>query len=124
MSELASTLDPTVVVAVLPVETTVAIAAVIVAALAAFIAFMTYLAFGPHNRQLQDDASPVGEARSATDDPDAEAVEERKDASGSDPETDPVAGAGAEPGTEPGTETDGVSSAPGGGSSSGSPEGG
>ena len=103
--------DPTVAVVPLQTDVTVAITAVVTVALAGSIAFLLYLAFGPHNQLLEDEVSPAGEAQSAVEDPDPAEVEERKD----------VSEGQAEPGAG---ETDGTSSPRSDGPGSGSPESG
>ena len=71
----------------LQIDVTLVLGALVILALAGFVAFMIYLAFGSHARGLTDDASAVGRAESAAERPDPAEREERTDESGS-PESD------------------------------------
>ena len=72
----------------LQIDVTLVLGALVSLALAGFVAFMIYLAFGSHSPGLTDDVTPDGQAESAAERPDPAERDERTDEAGAPEATD------------------------------------
>jgi len=91
---LASTTVP------LQTDLTIGIAALVIVAMTAFTAVLVYLAFGPHNRRLEDAGARSESSQATVDESDPKAVESPTD--GSEREADADDDVGLETETSPG----------------------
>lgn len=91
---LASTTVP------LQTDLTVGIAALVIVAMTAFAIVLLYLAFGPHNRRLEDAVAVNGSSRAAADESEREA--DADDSVGLESETSTSSGAGGSESLEEG----------------------
>ncbi|SDR16314.1 hypothetical protein [Natronobacterium texcoconense] len=81
---MSGSIDPAVVPVLLQIDATIAVAAIVTVAMAAFSVFLLYLAFGSHARSLE---SPTDRSGASVDEDSSDSPEDVADA---ETETEPV----------------------------------